>query len=42
LGASLFVVDHFLRGSPAAFLLFAVTDGTLGLLTLALLLKRQG
>jgi hypothetical protein len=40
LGASLFVFDHFLRGSPTSFLLFAVTDGTLGLLTLALLLKR--
>ena len=38
LGASLFVADHFLRGSPASFLLFAVTDGALGLLTLALLL----
>lgn len=40
LGASLFVLDHFLRGSPDAFLLFAFTDGSLGLLTLFLLLKR--
>jgi hypothetical protein len=40
LGASLFVLDHVLRGSPTSFLLFAVTDGSLGLLTLALLLRR--
>ena len=40
LGASLFVLDHFLRGSPATFLLFAFTDACLGLLTLFLLLKR--
>jgi hypothetical protein len=39
LGASLFVLDHFLRGSPASFLLFAFTDGMLGLVTLALLLR---
>src|SRR5262245_10256881 len=41
LGASLFVADHFLRGSPASFLLFAATDGSLGLLTLALLLATR-
>jgi len=40
LGAVVFVLDHFLNGSPAAFLLFAATDGTLALLTLALL-RRQ-
>jgi hypothetical protein len=40
LGAGLFVLDHFQHGSPATFLLFAVTDATLGLVTLALLLKR--
>ena len=40
LGAALFLVDHFARGSPAAFLLFAVTDGTLALLTAALLSRR--
>ena len=39
-GALLFVADHFLHGSPASFLLFAATDGTLALLTLALLLRR--
>jgi hypothetical protein len=37
-GSALFVLDHLMRGSPAAFLLFAVTDGLLGLVTLALLL----
>jgi hypothetical protein len=40
LGASLFVLDHALRGSPTSFLLFAATDGSLALLTLALLLRR--
>ena len=39
LGAALFVVDHMTRGSPAAFLLFAATDGTLAVLTLVLLLR---
>lgn len=41
LGAAVFVADHFLRGSPASFLLFALTDGTLGLLTLFLLLATR-
>ncbi len=27
LGALVFVLDHFLNGSPPAFLLFAATDG---------------
>lgn len=40
LGAGLFVVDHVLRGSPSAFLLFAVTDGALAILTAVLLLRR--
>jgi len=40
LGALLFVLDHLLRGSPASFLLFALSDGGLALLTLALLLRR--
>jgi hypothetical protein len=39
LGAALFLVDHFARGSPVPFLLFAATDGTLALLT-AFLLSR--
>jgi hypothetical protein len=34
LGALTFVVDHFMRGSPRSFLLFAATDGALALLTL--------
>lgn len=41
LGAALFVADHFLRGSPTSFLLFALSDGTLGLVTLALLLAAR-
>jgi hypothetical protein len=39
LGAVLFLLDHFTHGSPPAFLLFAATDGTLALLTLALLMR---
>ena len=39
LGAALFVLDHFLHGSPSTFLLFAVTDGSLAILT-AILLRR--
>lgn len=38
-GAALFVGDHFLRGSPSSFLLFAATDGTIGLVTLLALLR---
>lgn len=41
LGVLLFVADHLLRGSPASFLLFAVTDGTLALVTLVLLLRSR-
>jgi hypothetical protein len=37
LGALVFLVDHFANGSPATYLLFVVTDGTLALLTFALL-----
>lgn len=37
LGAALFIGDHFLRGSPASFLLFAATDGSIGLVTLVAL-----
>jgi hypothetical protein len=32
-GALAFILDYFLRGSPKSFLLFAVSDGTLALLT---------
>jgi len=41
LGAALFVADHFSQGSPASFLLFAATDGTLALATLALLWRES-
>lgn len=33
-GAAAFLVDHFFRGSPASFLFFAASDGSLALLTL--------
>jgi hypothetical protein len=33
-GALAFVLDYLLRGAPASFLLFAVSDGALALLTL--------
>jgi hypothetical protein len=36
-GAALFVMDYVMRHSPRSFLLFAVSDGTLALLTLAAL-----
>ena len=39
-GATLFVLDYVYRGSPASFLLFAASDGTLALLTLYVLLAR--
>jgi hypothetical protein len=39
LGASLFVLDHFQHASPASFLLFAVTDGSLAVLTAIFLLR---
>ena len=37
-GAALFIGDHFLRGSPTSFLLFAAADGSLGLVTLGALI----
>jgi hypothetical protein len=36
-GAVAFVLDYVIRDSPRSFLLFAVSDGTLALLTLAAL-----
>jgi hypothetical protein len=33
-GAAAFVIDHYVRHSPPSFLLFAVSDGTLALVTL--------
>jgi hypothetical protein len=41
-GAALFIGDHFLRGSPSTFLLFAATDGSIALLTLVALLQTRG
>jgi hypothetical protein len=39
-GALAFVLDHFLRGSPASFLLFAASDGTLAILTFWALVRQ--
>ena len=39
-GATAFVLDYFLRGSPASFLLFAASDGALAVLTLLALRAR--
>jgi hypothetical protein len=41
LGCALFLADHVLRQSPSTYLLFAVTDGTLAVLTLALLMRAR-
>jgi len=40
-GALLFIADHLLRGSPSSYLLFAAGDGTLALVTLWALLRRN-
>ena len=40
-GATLFLLDYALRGSPASFLLFAASDGSLALLTLYALLAPE-
>jgi hypothetical protein len=40
-GAATFIADYLLRGSPPAFLLFAVCDGTLAVLTLWALLAAK-
>ena len=37
-GAAAFLIDYAIRQSPRSFLLFALSDGTLALLTLAALL----
>lgn len=41
-GAALFVLDYVVRHSPASFLLFAASDGTLALLTLGALVAGRG
>src|SRR5215203_1205512 len=38
-GAAAFLLDYQFRGSPASFLLFAASDGTLALLSLFALLR---
>ena len=40
-GAVTFILDYLLRGSPASFLLFAASDGTLALLTLYALMRER-
>lgn len=40
-GALTFILDFVMRGSPRSFLLFAASDGTLALLTLWALMRRQ-
>jgi hypothetical protein len=39
-GAAAFLLDYFLRDSPASFLLFAASDGALAVLTLLALRAR--
>ena len=39
-GAFIFVADYLSGGSPASFLIFAASDGTLALVTLGALLKK--
>jgi hypothetical protein len=41
-GAALFIFDYAYRGSPASFLLFAASDGTLAAWTLWALLATRG
>ena len=38
-GAATFILDYLVRSSPASFLLFAVSDGTLAVVTLWGLLR---
>jgi hypothetical protein len=40
-GAAAFLLDYAFRGSPASFLLFAASDGTLAALTLWALLRGE-
>jgi hypothetical protein len=39
-GAAVFLLDYYVRASPASFLLFAASDGGLALLTLYALIAR--
>jgi hypothetical protein len=40
-GATLFILDYMLRGSPRSFLLFAASDGALAVITLVALLRTR-
>jgi hypothetical protein len=40
-GAATFLIDHFLRGSPRSFLLFAASDGLLAAVTLFALMATR-
>jgi hypothetical protein len=40
-GAAAFIIDYVVRHSPASFLLFAISDGTMAVLTLAALASRR-
>jgi hypothetical protein len=40
-GALTFIIDYYVRHSPPAFLLFAVSDGTLALVTLWTLVRKK-
>ena len=40
-GAVAFLADYFIRHSPASFLLFAASDGTLAVLTLVALWRKR-
>ena len=40
-GAIAFVLDYLFRGSPSSFLLFAISDGVLGLVTLIALVRTR-
>jgi hypothetical protein len=41
-GSATFVIDYYVRHSPSSFLLFAVSDGVLALITLWALLATPG
>lgn len=41
-GATAFIVDYAMRGSPRSFLLFALSDGLLAVLTLWALKRENG
>ena len=40
-GAAAFLLDYFLRGSPASFLLFAASDGALAIAALVALVTTR-